>query len=120
VTFFFLAFALAPEASGAERRRITRAQYRKNLRYNKNALPEAWRYEASYTLWRLEHGLPANRHSYRRYKADKRWRVDMYRDRPLEAWGLNTLDWTAEELALFLRDYQDLFKFHPAGIEGNY
>jgi hypothetical protein len=95
----------------------TRKQYQKNLAYNKNALPAGWQYEAGYTLWRVERGLPANRHTYRRYKRDRAWQNKMRREHRTEDIVLDTLDWTTEEIALFWENYEDLFKFHPAGVE---
>jgi hypothetical protein len=95
----------------------TRKQYQKNLAYNKNALPNGWKYEAGYTLWRMERGLPANRHSYRRYKKDRAWHTQMSKNHRAEDIVLDTLDWTAEEIALFWENYRELFKFHPAGVE---
>ena len=97
--------------------RQTRAQYRKNLTYNKNALPAGWNYEASYTLWRLQKGLEANRHTYRRYKNDRNWHSNMQRNHRPQQIVLNGLDWTAEEVALFWRNYNEYFQIPPAGTE---
>ena len=85
--------------------------------YRKNVLPPTWKYEAGYTLWRLERGMAANWHTYKRYQNDRAWRSNLHRYRRPEEIVLNTLDWTAEEIALFWRSYRDLFKIYPAGTE---
>jgi hypothetical protein len=95
----------------------SRKQYEKNLAYNKNALPAGWKYEAGYTLWRVERNLPANRHTYRRYKKDRTWHNRMRREHRTEDIVLDTWDWSTEEVALFWENYKELFKFHPAGVE---
>jgi hypothetical protein len=96
---------------------VSRRQYRKNLAYNKNALPAGWKYEAGYTVWRVSRNLAANRNTYKMYKRDRAWHIKMHRYYRPEELALSTLDWTAEEVALFLKEYEDYFKFHPAGIE---
>jgi hypothetical protein len=95
----------------------TRQQYRKNLAYNKNALPAGWQYQTGYTLWRMEKGMPANRYTYKRYKKDRLWRANMNRNHRAEEILIDSLDWTTEETALFLRDCREFFKFHPSGIQ---
>ena len=94
---------------------LDRRQYIKNLRYNKNAFPVGWQYEAGYTVWRIQRKLPANLNTYRKYRNDKAWRSRLHRNHRPEEIVLNTLDWTVEEAALFMRQYQDYLKFHPAG-----
>ena len=94
---------------------MNRNQYRKNLIYNKNALPIAWKYEAGYTLWRMQRKLAANPSTYRKYKNDKAWHRRMHRNYRPEELLLNTFDWTVDEAAFFLMKNQDYFKFHPAG-----
>ena len=101
----------------AEAPAFNRRQYKKNLAYNKNALPAGWQYEAGYTVWRMSRKLPANQNTYRRYKNDKVWRNRMHRYHRPEELALNALDWTVEELALLMREYKEYLKFHPAGIE---
>jgi hypothetical protein len=103
--------------SWAAQTKMTRRQYKKNLAYNKNALPAGWQYEAGYTLWRVQRNLPSNIHTYRKYKRDRTWRNNMHRKHRTEEIALDTLDWTAEEVALFWQNYQELFKFHPSGVE---
>ena len=90
----------------------SRAQYRKNMAYNKNFLPAGWRYEAGYALWRMNRKAPATPTTYRRYRNDRAWHYRTQRSYPEEL-ALSTLDWTAEEVALFM----DYFRFHPAGYE---
>ena len=97
--------------------RMTRQQYRKNLAYNRNALPAGWRYEAGYTLWRMQRNLPINQHTYRRYRREKTWRNNRQQNNRAEDIVLNSLDWTVEEIALFWQNYGELFRFHPAGID---
>ena len=92
-----------------------RRLYEKNLRYNKNAFPAGWQYEAGYTAWRIQRKLPANLNTYRKYRNDKVWRNKLHRYHRPEEILLDTLDWTVEEVALFMRQYQDYLKFHPAG-----
>jgi hypothetical protein len=104
------------KTSWASQAKMTRQQYEKNLTYNKNALPVGWKYEAGYTLWRAQRNLPLNVQTYKKYKRERAWRDTMRHRR----WGeiaLDTLDWTAEEAALFWQTYQELFKFHPSGVE---
>jgi hypothetical protein len=96
---------------------MTRAQYRKNLIYNKNARPAGWQYQTGYNLWRSRRGLPVNRNTYRMYTRDRAWHNNMRRNHQIEAIVMNATDWTTEELTLFLRRNQDLFQFHPAGWE---
>jgi len=101
----------------AEQPVFNRRLYKKNLAYNKNAVPAGWQYEAGYTVWRMNRKLPVNLNTYRKYKNDKTWHNRMHRYHRPEELALNTLDWTVEEIALFMREYQDYLKFHPAGIE---
>ena len=96
---------------------MSRAQYKKNLAYNKNAFPAGWQYEAGYTAWRVHRKLPVNLNTYRKYRNDKAWHNRMRHYYRPEQLLLNTLDWTTEELTLFLQQYQDYFRFHPAGYE---
>ena len=96
---------------------MNRRQYKKNLTYNKNFFPIGWKYEAGYTLWRTNRKLPANLNTYRKYRNDKAWHNRMHHYHRPEELLLNTIDWTAEELAFFLQKHQDLLKFHPAGYE---
>ena len=96
---------------------MTRAQYQKNLIYNKNALPAGWQYHSGYNLWRLQLGLPVNRNTYKMYARDRAWHNNMRRNYRIEAIAMNTADWTVQEIALFLKQNQDLFRFHPAGWE---
>jgi hypothetical protein len=120
MAFVLLALTLCcafEKNSWAAQAKMTRQQYKKNLAYNKNALPAGWKYEAGYTLWRMERGLPVNIQTYRKYKRDKAWRNKMRRNHRTEEIVLDTLDWTAEEVALFWQNYQDFFKIHPSGVE---
>ncbi|MDR2179097.1 MAG: hypothetical protein LBP21_02195 [Synergistaceae bacterium] len=110
-------FGAFGEAAWASQTKMTRQQYKKKLAYNKNALPAGWQYEGGYTLWRMQKGLAANPNTYKKYKRDKGWRNKMHRNHRTEEIVLDTLDWTAEEVALFWQNYQDFFKFHPAGVE---
>ena len=96
---------------------IARRQYKKNLAYNKNAFPAGWQYEAGYTAWRLSRKLPVNLNTYRKYKKDRSWHNKMSLHHRPERLLLSTLDWTTEELALFLREYQDFFRLYPADVE---
>jgi hypothetical protein len=102
---------------GAAQTPQNRKLYQKNLTYNKNALPAGWKYEAGYTLWRIERNLPANRHTYRKYKRDRAWQSQMRREHRAEDIVLDTLDWTTEEIALFWENYRELFQFQPSGVE---
>jgi len=104
-------------AAWAEQPVMNRGQYRKNLIYNKNFLPAGWQYEAGYAIWRMNRNLQVNRHTYKRYKNDRAWHSAMQRYYRPQQIALNTVDWTVEELALFLRQHQDYLKFHPAGFE---
>ena len=104
-------------SSWAAQSPVDRRLYEKNLRYNKNAFPAGWQYEAGYTAWRIQRKLPANFNTYRKYRNDKVWRDRMHRYHRPEEILLNTLDWTAEEIAFFMHRNQDYFKFHPAGYE---
>jgi hypothetical protein len=117
LVLLLLALGCLGERAWAAQAPKTRKQYQKNLAYNKNALPAGWKYEAGYTLWRMERGLAANRHTYRRYKQDRAWQKQMRSKHPVEDIALDSLDWTAEEIALFWENYRELFKFHPAGVE---
>ena len=101
----------------ADRPKMSRAQYKKNVAYNKNFLPAGWQYEAGYAVWRMNRKLPVNRYTYKRYKNDRTWHNRMRRYYRPEQLALNTLDWTVEEIALFIQQNQDYFKFHPAGYE---
>ena len=112
-----LFWGLSAETVWAAEAGTTRKQYQKNLTYNKNALPAGWKYEAGYTLWRIERKLPANQHTYRKYKRDRAWRNNLHRRNRAGEIVLDSLDWTAEEIALFWKSYGELFKFHPAGID---
>jgi len=95
---------------------MSRQQLRRNVAY-RNALPLSWRYEAGYALWRISRNMPANPISYRKYRNDRVWHQRMHHHYGTERFLLNTIDWTVEEVAIFMHRYQDLFKFHPAGIE---
>jgi hypothetical protein len=109
-----LLFAICVPA-WSEQQPIDRRQYRKNLAYNKNAVPAGWQYEAGYAMWRMNRKLPVNLNTYRKYKKDRAWHNRMrnyYRPQQL---ALNTADWTVEELALFFQQHQDYLRFHPAG-----
>ena len=96
---------------------MSQRQYRKKPVYNKNSLPAAWRYEAGYAMWRVNRKMPLNVYTYKKYRKDKTWRYRMHRYYRPQELLLNTLDWTAEELALFMRRNQDYFMFHPSGFE---
>ena len=109
---FLLAFC---SVVWAEQPVMDRRQYRKNLAYNKNAFPIGWQYEAGYTAWRMSRNLPVNLNTYRKYRRDKAWHNKMSRHRPTEKFLLDRLDWTTEEIALFLHENRDYFKFHPGG-----
>ena len=112
-----LLFALCPATWAAERPVMTREQYKKNLAYNKNFLPAGWQYEAGYNLWRMSRKQPANRYTYRQYKNDRVWHGNMRQNHRPEQILLDTYDWTVEELALLMRQYEHHLKFHPAGYE---
>jgi len=109
---FLLAFCAA---AWAEQPVVDRRQYRKNLAYNKNAFPMGWQHEVGYTAWRMNRNLPVNFNTYRKYRNDKAWQNRMNRYHRPEKFLLDTLDWTTEEIALFLHENQDYFKFHPSG-----
>jgi len=96
---------------------MSHRQYKKNLTYNKNAFPAGWKYEAGYTVWRMQRKLPVNLNTYRKYRNDKAWHNRMRSHHRPEELLLNTVDWTIDELAFFIQQHQDLFKFHPAGYE---
>lgn len=93
--------------------KMTRRQYKKNLAYNKNALPAGWKYEAGYTLWRMQRNLAANQHTYKKYKRDKAWHRNMRNNHRVEDIVLDSLDWTNEEIALFWQNYKDTFNVDP-------
>ena len=112
-----LFWALSTDTALAAEAKMTRKQYQKNLTYNKNALPYGWKYEAGYTLWRMERNLLANQHTYRKYKRDRAWRGKLHRYNRAEEIVLDSLDWTADEIALFWESYKELFQFYPAGID---
>jgi hypothetical protein len=103
--------------SWASQAKMTRQQYKKNLIYNKNALPAGWQYEAGYTLWRMQRNLPVNPQTYKKYRRDRAWSNKMHRNHRTEEIVLDTVDWSAEEVALFWQNYQEFFKFHPSGLE---
>ena len=119
--FFTTAFLFAFCTSAwAARPVVSRKQYgNNNLPYSKNAFPAGWKYEAGYTVWRVNRKLPANLNTYRRYRNDRAWHNRMHRYHRPEEILLNTLDWTVEEVALFMQQNQDIFKFHPAGYEND-
>ena len=89
----------------------------KNPKYNKNYFPAGWQYEPSYTVWRMQKGLSANRVTYRRYRKDKARQTEMQKYHKPEELLLNTLDWTTAEVAKFWETYEEYLKFHPAGVE---
>jgi hypothetical protein len=91
--------------------------YNRNLAQNRNTLPLGWRYQAGYTLWRVNRNLPANHATYRWYRNDRAWHNRMHNYHRAEELLLNTIDWTVEEIAYLMHRHQELFKFHPAGIE---
>jgi hypothetical protein len=88
----------------------------KKAKYNKNALPPGWRYEAGYTLWRARRNLAANRASYRKYRREKEWLRKRKAGRRAEEIAADTLDWTADEIEKLWEEYGDLLKFHPSGV----
>jgi len=96
---------------------MSRDLHRKNLAYNKNYFPPGWQYEAGYAVWRVNRNLPVNQNTYRMYKKDKAWHNRMRTNFRAQQIILNAYDWTVEEIALFMQQNQDLFRFHPAGYE---
>ena len=115
LTFLCFVCPECTKTAWAAQSQMSRAQYRKNLAYNKNALPAGWSTEMGYTLWRMNRGLAVNRHTYKRYRreaAKQRHNLN-FTERIL----LDSTNWTNEEIALFLRENRDLFQFHPAGLE---
>ncbi|MDR1873851.1 MAG: hypothetical protein LBQ90_02395 [Synergistaceae bacterium] len=89
----------------------------KKRKYNKNALPVGWRYEAGYTLWRMQRGLASNPASYRKYRRDSAWIRSHRRGFQPGATVIDGLDWTEKEIAEFWERYNEYFRFHPAGVE---
>ena len=88
----------------------------KKAKYNKNALPPGWRYEAGYTLWRARRNLAANRVTYRKYQREKTWFQKRKGGRPAEEIVADALDWSVDEIEKFWEEYEELFKFHPSGV----
>jgi hypothetical protein len=88
----------------------------KKAKYNKNALPPGWRYEAGYTLWRAKRKFAANRVSYRKYRREKAWFQQRKTGRPVEEIIADTLDWTADEIVKFWEEHGELLEFHPSGV----
>lgn len=84
----------------------------KKRSYNKNALPYGWKTEPGYTLWRLQRGLAAHPQSYRKYRREKKHNPS----NSIGEYTMDGLNWTNEEIAKFWEDYQEWFKFHPAGV----
>ena len=99
----------------AESPTFDRGRYRKNLAYNKNAFPAGWQYEAGYTAWRMNRKMAVNHNTYRKYRNDKAWHNRMRRYHSVEMFLLDQVDWTVEEIALFMREYENYFRFHPGG-----
>ncbi len=85
----------------------------KKKKYNKNALPYGWQTEIGYTLWRTQRGLGATRQTYMKYRREKR----LNPTNSVGEYVVDGLDWTNEEITKFWEDYQEWFKFHPAGVE---
>ena len=95
---------------------ISRAQHRRNLQ-NRNYFPPGWRYEAGFAVWRRHRNLPLTRQTYRLYRNDRVWHNRMRTQHRPQQFALDTIDWTIDELAFFLHQNRDLFRFHPAGYE---
>jgi hypothetical protein len=84
-------------------------------KYNKNALPPGWRYEAGYTLWRARRNLAVNRATYKKYQREKAWFRKRKAGRRVEEIVADTLDWTVDEIEKFWEEHEELLKFHPWG-----
>ena len=110
-------FLLAPCTTVWASNRQMSPVHLRRLQAQRSTLPLGWRYEAGYTLWRMNRNLPANPITYRQYQNDGMWHYRMRNYHRAEEFLLNTIDWTVEEIAFFMHRHQDLFKFHPAGIE---
>ena len=88
----------------------------KKAKYNKNALPPGWRYEAGYTLWRAQRKLAPNRMTYQKYRREKAWFRKRKAGRRVEEIVADTLDWTVDEIEKFWGEYEELLEFHPSGV----
>jgi hypothetical protein len=76
-------------------------------RYNKNALPPGWRYEAGYTLWRARRNLAVSRASYKKYQRERTWFQKRRAARRAEEIAADALDWTVDEIEKFWEEYVD-------------
>ena len=85
-----------------------------------NSFPSGWQYEAGYTYWRMQKGLPANRTTYKRYRRDRLWHNKMHNRYRTGEVVLDALDWTVIEGVKLLERNEDWLKFHPAGLESEY
>jgi len=110
-------FLLAPCTTVWASNRQMSPVHLRRLQAQRSTLPLGWRYEAGYTLWRMNRNLPANQVTYMRYRNDRAWHYNMRQNHRGEELLLNTIDWTVEEIASFMHRYQELLRFHPAGIE---
>lgn len=120
---FAVMVIMASDASwafAAEKPAVTKKQYYKRLKYNKNLLPAGWQYEAGYIYWRTHHGLPTNIQTYRAYRRDKAWSYTLKKYNTTGERLLSTLDWTALEVGRFWETYNEYLKFQPAGLEESY
>ena len=79
--------------------------------------PPGWQYEMGYTLWRLEKGLPVSAVNWKHYVREKKWRQQRGKETFSEKIVLNSLDWTIEELASFLKEQDAFLRPQPAGLE---
>jgi hypothetical protein len=108
--------AWAPPSRSAEAAYGNPKYNAKKAKYNKNALPPGWRYEAGYTLWRARRNFAANRVSYRKYRREKTWFQQRKAGRHAEEIVADALDWTADEIAKFWEEHKELLEFHPSGV----
>lgn len=89
---------------------------RKKQKYLKNTFPAGWQYQAGYTLWRLERGLGVSPKTWRRYVREKKWAQKKGQEGVADKLILKSLDWTVEELAALLDEFEDTVTFQPAGV----
>ena len=96
---------------------MSRQQHRRNMAYNRNYVPPGWQFESGYAMWRMSRNMPLNEHTYRRYTHDRAWHNRMSNSPRAQQILMGAYDWTVEEIALFMHQNQNLFKFHPSGYE---
>ena len=117
ILFAALSFVFCVPGQASNRPPLTRQQHKGHLTYNKNYYPPGWQYEVGYAMWRLNRNMPLSYSTYRRYKSDRAWQAQLRAGFRAQKIVLDAADWTVEEIALFIHNNRELFRFHPAGLE---